>query len=472
MVGASPRGYLALVPGLFDPSDPRPLHFLGVSGAGMSALALAARRRGVVVSGCDTDTGAFADLQAVGITTHAAPDVGHPVGCRALVVTAAARTDHPEIVAAHAHGVPVVPRKNALAELVNAGTLAAISGTHGKTTTTVMTTIALRAAGLHASGLAGGRVAAWGGNAVLDDEPLFVVEADEYDQAFLTLVPTIAVVNNVEADHLECYGSVEAMEDAFVTFASRATCCFVGTADAGSARVATRLGATAVRFGSEPEADVRIDVQRADATGSEAMITFPSGAVCTLRLIVPGLHNLRNATAALAVTEALGGSLEAAAAALAEFAGVGRRFERLGEADGIAYVDDYAHHPTELEATLHAARQAFPERRLVAAFQPHLFSRTREHGDAMGRLLAAADLVIVADVYAAREAPLEGVSGKIVADAAMAAGAMVAYEPRREHLAGEVALLLREGDVLLTMGAGDITTVGRELLARAVGGGA
>jgi UDP-N-acetylmuramate--alanine ligase len=438
----------------------------------MSALALAARRRGVAVSGCDTDPGAFTDLEAVGISTHAAPDVIHPVGCRALVVTAAARADHPEIVAAQAHGVPVVPRKEALAELVNAGTLAAISGTHGKTTTTVMTTLALRAAGLHASGLAGGRVAAWGGNALLDDAPLFVVEADEYDQAFLTLSPTIAVVNNVEADHLECYGSVEAMEAAFVTFAARATTCFVGTADPGSARVASRLGAAAIRFGVEPEADIRISVQRADAAGSEAVITFPSGATCTLRLVVPGLHNLRNATAALAVTEALGGSLDAAAAALADFPGVGRRFERLGEADDIAYVDDYAHHPTELEATLHAARQAFPDRRLVAAFQPHLFSRTREHGQAMGRLLAAADLVVVADVYGAREAPIPGVTGKLVADAAMAAGAMVAYEPRREHLTAEVAMLLRPGDVLLTMGAGDITMVGRELLARAVGGGA
>lgn len=458
--------------GLFDPSDPRPLHFLGVSGAGMSALALAARRRGVVVSGCDTETTAFNDLAAVGITTAAGPDAQHADGCRALIVTAAARADHPEIVAARAQGVPVVPRKEALAALVNAGTLAAISGTHGKTTTTVMTTLALRAAGLRASGLAGGRVAAWGGNALLDDAPLFVVEADEYDQAFLTLAPTIAVVNNVEADHLECYGSVEAMEEAFVTFASRATRCFVGTADTGSARVAEHLGAAAVRFGVEPQADVRIQVERADAAGSVARISFPGGAECMLRLSVPGLHNLRNATAALAVTDALGGSLEAAAAALATFTGVGRRFERLGEAGGITYVDDYAHHPTELDATLRAARQAFPDRRLVAAFQPHLYSRTQEHGEAMGRLLAAADVVIVADVYPAREAPIPGITGKVVADAAMAAGALVAYEPRRDRLAAEVAQLLLPGDVLLTMGAGDITTVGRELLARSVGGGA
>ncbi len=432
----------------------------------MSALALAARRRGVVVSGCDADTGAFADLTAAGITVQLGHDPAHSAGCRAVVVTAAVPTDHPELVAARAAGIAVVPRKVALAELVNAGTLVAISGTHGKTTTTVMTTLALRAAGLRASGLAGGRVPAWGGNALLDDEPLFVVEADEYDQAFLTLQPTIAVVNNVEADHLECYGSVEVMEAAFVTFAGRATHCFVGTADRGSDRVAATLGDHVVRFGTEERASLRLEVLTAGEAGSEARVSFPDGTALLLRLQVPGLHNLRNATAALAVTHALGGDLEAAAEALAAFDGVGRRFERLGEAGGIAFVDDYAHHPTELDVTLAAARQAFPGRRLVAAFQPHLYSRTRDHGTAMGQLLAAADLVIVTDVYPAREAPIEGVTGKLVADAAMAAGAMVCYAPVRARLADEVHDLLREGDVLLTLGAGDITTVGRDLLAR------
>ncbi|MDX2207343.1 MAG: UDP-N-acetylmuramate--L-alanine ligase [Gemmatimonadales bacterium] len=450
---------------LFDPSDSRPLHFLGIGGAGMSALALAARRRGIVVSGCDTEVAAFPDLQAAGISTFSAPDPQHSLGARALVVTAAAAADHPEIVAARAAGVPVVPRKVALAELVNGGTLVALSGTHGKTTTTVMTTLALRAAGLAASGLAGGRVAAWGGNALLDDGKLFVVEADEYDQAFLTLQPTVAVVNNVEADHLECYASLEAMEDAYVTFASRAAHRFIGTADAGSDRVARRIANGVIRFGLEDAADIRLNVTAADETGSRATVTFPDRLAVELRLQVPGLHNLRNATAALAATHALGGDCHVAAAALADFGGVGRRFERLGDAGGISYVDDYAHHPTELAVTLAAARQAFPGRRLVAAFQPHLYSRTRQHGAEMGRLLAAADLVIVTDVYAAREAPVEGVSGKLVADAAMMAGAMVCYEPRRSALSDEVRGLLREGDVLLTMGAGDITLVGRELLA-------
>lgn len=450
---------------LFDPSDARPLHFLGIGGAGMSALALAARRRGVVVSGCDPEGGAFRDLEEAGIRTFPAPDPQHPLGARALVVTAAAAENHPEILAARAAGVPVVPRKVALAELVNGGTLVAISGTHGKTTTTAMTTVALRAAGLPASGLAGGRVAAWGGNALLDEGSLFVVEADEYDQAFLTLQPTIAIVNNVEADHLECYGSLDAMEDAFVTFASRATHRFIGTADIGSDRVARRIRDGVTRFGVEETAEIRLTVTTADATGSSATVIFPDQSTVELRLQVPGLHNLRNATGALAATRALGGDCRAAANALADFGGVGRRFERLGDAEGVTYVDDYAHHPTELAVTLAAARQAFPGRRLVAAFQPHLYSRTRDHGAAMGRLLAAADLVIVTDVYAARESPVDGVSGKLVADAAMTAGAMVCYEPRRSALTEEIRGLLRAGDVLLTMGAGDITTVGRELVA-------
>ncbi len=236
---------------LFDPADPRPLHFVGIGGAGMSALALAARRRGVAVTGCDVEDTAFADLERAGARTQLGPDAAHILGARAVVVTAAAAQDHPELVAARIAGIPVVPRKEALAALVNGQTLVAIAGTHGKTTTTVMTTEALRAAGLHPSGLAGGRVGSWGGNALLDGDTLFVVEADEYDQAFLTLQPTIAVINNVEPDHLECYGSVDAMEGAFVEFARRADRVLVGTADQGSDRVAQAIGAKAWRFGVE-----------------------------------------------------------------------------------------------------------------------------------------------------------------------------------------------------------------------------
>ena len=456
--------YLAHVPALFDPNDPRPIHFLGIGGAGMSALALAALRRGVAVTGCDLDDTAFPDLRAAGAIVDIGFDTAHLDGARAVVATAAAALDHPELCAAREIGLPIVFRKDALAKLVNGTTLVAIAGTHGKTTTTVMTTEALRAGGLHPSGLAGGRVAAWGGNALLDGDALFVVEADEYDQAFLTLKPTIAVVNNVESDHLECYGSLGALEAAFVTFAGRAKRALIGLADTGSDRVAAELGETVWRFGVD-RGNVSIAVRELGADGSRADVTLPDERVVPLALRVPGVHNLRNATAALGVVFALNADVAAALEALAGFSGVGRRFERLGDERGITFVDDYAHHPTELAATLAAARQAFPDRRLVAVFQPHLYSRTQEHGETMGRVLAAADVVVVADVYGAREQPRANVTGKIVADAATASGAMVLYEPLRDELAVETAALLREGDVLITLGAGDVTRVGPEIRA-------
>jgi UDP-N-acetylmuramate--alanine ligase len=452
------------VPALFDPIDPRPIHFLGIGGAGMSALALAARRRGVTVTGCDLDDTAFPDLRAAGATVSVGSGTSHINGARAVIATAAAALDHPELAAARAAGIPIVFRKQALAELVNGTTLVALAGTHGKTTTTVMTTLALGAAGLHPTGLAGGRVEAWHGNALLDGDGLFVVEADEYDQAFLTLEPTVAVVNNVEADHLECYGSVDALEAAFVTFAGRARRALIGTVDMGSDRVASALDEKAWRFGTE-RADFVITVRDLGPDGSTADVRLPDDRSVRLALRVPGVHNLRNATAALGVAFALDAELDPVLDALATFGGVGRRFERNGDMHGITFVDDYAHHPTELAATLAAARQAFPGRRLVAVFQPHLYSRTREHGETMGRVLAAADVVVVADVYGAREKPEAGITGKLVADAAVNAGARVVYEPARTKLATEIASVVREGDVLLTMGAGDVTRVGPEVRA-------
>ncbi len=247
-----------------------------------------------------------------------------------------------------------------------------------------MATEALTAAGLAPTGIAGGRVSAWGGNARLAGDSLFVVEADEYDKAFLTLHPTVAIVNNVEPDHLECYGSVAALEDAFVEFAGRASTAIVSADDPGARRVGLRFRSHVLKFGFAADSDIAISdvLQRSDVT--EARVTWKDGRSLPVRLRVPGIHNLRNAVAALGAVEALGGDLDAAAKALEAFEGVGRRFERLGEHGGVAVVDDYAHHPSELAATLSAARQAFPGRRIVAVFQPHLYSRTAEHGQAMG----------------------------------------------------------------------------------------
>ena len=449
---------------LFNPTDKRTVHFMGIGGAGMSALALIACRRGVVVSGCDVDLSGAGDLQALGVRLTQGHNGSHLVGARAVVVTAAVPSSHPELERARALGLPIVPRKVALAELIEGADAVGISGTHGKTTTTVMTTEALTAAGLNPTGIAGGRVSSWGGNARVAGDQLFVVEADEFDQAFLTLYPTVAVVNNVEPDHLECYGSMAALEAAFVEFAGRARIAIVSADDPGALKVGQQLKTTVRRFGVDSNADLRISdiVQREDRT--EARVRWPGGGSIALRLKVPGLHNLRNAVAALGVVEALGGKLESAAAALSEFEGVGRRFERLGEFGGVAVVDDYAHHPSELAATLSAARQAFPGRRLVAVFQPHLYSRTAAHGEAMGQALAAADLVIVTEIYPAREQPIAGVSGKQVADAAERAGADARFEPTRAEVGKTVYQTLRAGDVVLTLGAGDITRVAPELV--------
>jgi len=449
---------------LFAADDSRPVHFMGIGGAGMSALALLARRRGVEITGCDNDPAGAADLIELGVPVTAGHAADHVQGCRAVVVTAAVPADHPELAAARAAGIPVVPRKDALAALCAGRDTVAVSGTHGKTTTTVMTTEALIEAGLDPTGLAGGRVPAWGGNARVGADRLFVVEADEYDQAFLALAPTVAIVNNVEADHLECYGTLDDLEAAFVTFASRAGVAIVGIDDPGAARIASRLGNKVVRFGIGSEADARIhDIsQRPDRT--HARVRFRDGGEIGLTLHVPGLHNLRNAVAALLAVDAVGGDLEAAVTALARFRGVGRRFDRVGTAGGVDVIDDYAHHPTELVATLEAARQAFPGRRLVAVFQPHLYSRTQLHGDAMGAALAAADLVVVTEVYAAREKAVAGVSGRSIADAARAAGSTAHFESDRDGLGRSVAAHLRAGDVVLTLGAGDITRVGPELV--------
>ena len=430
----------------------------------MSALAMVARQRGVLVTGCDTDPSGATDLVASGVEVWQDHDPRHLVGVRAVVVTAAVGQDHPELKRARELEIPVIRRADALGQAVAGGTLVAVAGTHGKTTTTVMVTEALTAAGRNPTGLVGGRVTRWGGNARLGGTDLYVVEADEFDRAFLSLTPTVAVVNNVEADHLECYGTVTALEDAFAQFAGGARRVIAGGDDAGARRVAARLGKNVWRVGVGGDADVRIGDTAFAPTGSRATVTLPSGRTVPLALRVPGMHNVRNAAAALAAVHELGADVDAALRALSEFAGVARRFERVGEAAGVTVMDDYAHHPTEVGATLAAARQAFPGRRLVAVFQPHLYSRTAMHGDELGRALAAADLVVVAPIYGAREQPMPGVTSDLVARGAIGAGAATVAVRERSGLAAAVVERLKTGDVVFTLGAGDVTRVGPELV--------
>ncbi len=457
---------------LFAPDDPRPIHFMGIAGAGMSALALIARRRGAAVSGCDLHPNGAAALLQAGATISSGHDPEHVTGSRAVVYTAAVPADHEELEAARAAGIPVVRRADALQQVVAGGRVVAVAGTHGKTTTTAMLAEALAGSGANPTGIAGGRVPAWGGNALLGGDELFVVEADEYDRAFLSLWPDIAVVTNVEADHLECYGSEEALEHAFGEFAGRAQRVLVGADDAGAGRVGRSLSVPVWRVGLARDAAVHVSGVSREREGSRADVTLPDGRTVSVTLKVPGLHNVRNAAMALGAVAALEADVEAAARALGRFEGVERRFEVLGTAQGITVVDDYAHHPSEVAAAIGAARQRYPDRRLVAVFQPHLYSRTKALGPALGIALSAADLAVVTDVYAAREQPLRGVSGKKVATAAGKTGIPVEWVPDRAELTERVEGLVKEGDVVLTLGAGDITLVGRELWSRLAGAAA
>jgi len=345
--------------------------------------------------------------------------------------------------------------------------LVGVAGTHGKTSTTVMTTEALRAAGLEPTGVVGGRVAAWGGNLSFGGDRTFVVEADEYDRSFLALAPTVATVTNVEADHLDIYRDLDDIRAAFEEFAGRARAVVRCADDEGARTLRLPTTADVYDYGVDaPGARVRaVDVRAADG-GARFTVAVQGRPAAEVALRVPGLHNVRNALAALGAGLALGADVEALARGVSAFAGVERRFQRIGEAADVLVVDDYAHHPTEIAATLAAARLAYPGRRLVAAFQPHLFSRTRDFSAEFGAALAAADLVFLTDIYPAREQPIAGVTAALVRDAVRAAGGEAVWLGARDALAEQLAGAARAGDVVLTLGAGDITRTGPELLRR------
>ena len=437
---------------LLDRADSRPIHFIGIAGAGMSALADLFVHRGARVTGCDAST-----------TGH---DPAHIEGARAVVVSSAIRPDLPEVVAARAAGLPVIRRAEALAEAVAGGTLIGVAGTHGKTTTTVMTTEALAAAGRSPTGVVGGRVAEWGGNLRFGGLDLFVVEADEYDRSFLALTPTVAVVTNIEADHLDIYRDLDDIKAAFATFVRPARWIILCADDPGANSLPTPSTAEILRYGVA-SSDARLaalDVTLS-SEGSRFTVVYDGDPLGTVELHVPGTHNVRNALAAIGCGIAVGVPLDKMAPGLANFHGVERRFQRLGEAHGVAVVDDYAHHPTEIRATLDAARAAFPGRRLIVAFQPHLFSRTRDFAGEFGQALARGDVVFLTEIYPAREQPLPGVTSDLIATAAAEAGRPVAWRGVRGDLARALAAAVRPGDVVLTLGAGDITRTGPELLA-------
>jgi UDP-N-acetylmuramate--alanine ligase len=444
----------------------QPVHFVGIAGAGMSALAELLHRRGATVTGCDVNPANAPDLSRLGISVVAGHDPSHADSAGAFVVTSAMPRDHPELVRARERGIPVIRRAEALAEAISGGDVIGIAGTHGKTTTTVMTTDALRGAGFSPTGIAGGRVGAWNGNLSDGGDRLFVVEADEYDRSFLALTPTIAVVTNVEADHLDIYDGLDDLRTAFAQYLRPARALVLCDDDAGVRGLALPTGAQVIRYAiRSSDARLRAGSVRPADGGSAFTAVFDDEPICDVRLRVPGEHNVLNALAALGSGLVLGADPMLLAEGLAGFAGVERRFQRVGETRGVLVIDDYAHHPTELRATLEAARVAYPGRRIVAAFQPHLFSRTRDFAREFGEALGAADAAYLAEIYPAREQPIAGVTAGLIADAAKDVGRPVAWRGARDELASALAADVRPGDLVLTMGAGDITRTGPELLA-------
>ncbi len=446
---------------LFREPDARPVHFVGIAGAGMSALAELFVRRGVAVSGSDMNVAGNPDLEALGVTVHRGHDARFVEGARAVVASSAIPGDHVELAAARELGLPIIRRAEALGAAVDGMQVVGVAGTHGKTTTTVMTTEALAATDASPTGIVGGRVQRWGGNLRWGGGNTVVVEADEYDRSFLALQPTIAVVTNVEADHLDIYADLADIVSAFEAYLAGAKGIVICADDIGADGLALPDAADVIRYGLDhPDARLVGITQ-----GASMRVIFDGQPLGELTLKVPGQHNRRNALAALGAGLLLGHGFDQLRVGLEAFSGVERRFERKGEAAGVLVVDDYAHHPTEVRATLEAARAAFPTRRIVALFQPHLFTRTRDFAVEFGTALAQlADVVALTDIYRAREQPIEGVTSELIASAATQAGNAPQWFGARADATAAVLAMVQPGDLVLTMGAGDVTQVGPELL--------
>ncbi|WP_406408141.1 UDP-N-acetylmuramate--L-alanine ligase [Streptomyces halstedii] len=447
-------------------------HFIGIGGAGMSGIAKILAQRGAKVAGSDAKESATAEaLRALGATVH----IGHAAGHLAddascVVVSSAIRPDNPELVRAAELSVPVVHRADALASLMDGLRAIAVAGTHGKTTTTSMLAVALSGLGLDPSYAIGGDLEGPGTNAAHGEGDLFVAEADESDRSFQKYAPRVAIVLNVELDHHANYASMDEIYESFETFTGRIVPggTLVVSADQGGAveltrRVRGRDGLQVVTYGEAEGADVRVHKITPRGLTSEVTVVL-DGRYLTFTVSVPGRHYALNAVAALAAGVALGVPAHNLASALGSYTGVKRRLQLKGEAGGVQVIDSYAHHPTEMAADLEAMRGAATGSRLLVVFQPHLFSRTQELGAEMGQALALADASVVLDIYPAREDPVPGVTSALVIEAARAAGADVTAVHDKAAVPAAVAGMAKPGDLVLTMGAGDVTDLGPRIL--------
>jgi len=457
----------------------RHVHFVGVGGIGMSGIAELLANLGYAVSGSDQKRSEQTDrLATLGVSVRQGHAAAHVHGADVVVVSSAVRPDNPEVAEARARGIPVIPRAEMLAELMRLRSGIAVAGAHGKTSTTSMIALALERAGLDPTAVIGGRLRAFGSNARLGRGEYMVAEADESDRSFLKLSPTIAVVTNVDREHMEAYGGFDDLQQAFVDFANKVP--FYGAViacadDAELVRLLPRMTRRVITYGiAAPAADIGAvevalegfgsasTVVRRTVTGGGEPAVEPLG---TLRLQVPGRHSVLNALAALAVGLELGVPFEVLAAALAGFQGAERRFERRGVVHGITVVDDYGHHPTEIAAVLAAARAAAP-RRVVVAFQPHRYTRTAQLMPDFAAALAGADEVVLTDIYAAGEEPIPGVDVTALAAAVDRRRARPAtVVAALDRLAPTVAAMAVPGDLIITLGAGTIGAVAGQVVA-------
>ncbi|MDF6018092.1 UDP-N-acetylmuramate--L-alanine ligase [Streptomyces sp. JH34] len=447
-------------------------HFIGIGGAGMSGIAKILAQRGAKVAGSDAKESATAEaLRALGATVHIGHASGHLADdATSVVVSSAIRADNPELVRAAELDIPVVHRSDALASLMDGLRSIAVAGTHGKTTTTSMLAVALSELALDPSYAIGGDLEGPGTNATHGAGDIFVAEADESDRSFQKYAPEVAIVLNVELDHHANYASMEEIYESFETFVGKVVPggTLVVAADQPGAveltrRVRERSSLTVVTYGESEGADVRVHKVTPRGLTSEVTVVL-NGKFLTFTVSVPGRHYAHNAVAALAAGVALGIPAHNLASAIGKYTGVKRRLQLKGEAAGVQVIDSYAHHPTEMTADLEAMRGAASDARLLVVFQPHLFSRTQELGTEMGQALALADASLVLDIYPAREDPVPGVTSALIIDAAEAAGADVTAVHDKAAVPEAVAGMAKPGDLVLTMGAGDVTDLGPQIL--------
>jgi UDP-N-acetylmuramate--alanine ligase len=458
----------------------RRVHFVGIGGIGMSGIAELLANLGYVVSGSDARRSELTDrLASLGVRIaigHAAANVGD---ADVVVVSSAIDPANPEVAEARTRHVPVIPRAEMLAELMRLRFGIAVAGAHGKTTTTSMIALMMERAGLDPTAVIGGRLSAFGSNARLGRGQYMVAEADESDRSFLKLSPAIAVVTNIDHEHMEAYGSFDRLVEAFVDFADRVPFYGAVVACIDNPPVAAMLPSLARRvitYGFAPGADVQGHAPSTDGHSGRCQVRYavrgvPGGTGAgELTLAVPGEHNLQNALAATAVGLEIGVPFDRIAQALSEFRGAERRYQQRGTQAGVTVIDDYGHHPTEVAAVLRAARAGRPSR-LVAVFQPHRYSRTRDLMAEFGPALALADVVVLTDIYAAGERPLPGITLETLAGEVRKTARDLRVVPKLDDVAGAVANLAKPGDLVITLGAGSIGTVGDRIL-EALGAGA